>query len=218
MFSSHGSCRILKHAFVSFLIAATAFAAPRQAAAGQSQSPTAMTPAARDEADKGVDAFKNARYEEAVAHFQRAVELAPSSNQARLYLGTALSAEVVPGLDTPDNLKSAHQAIDVFNQVLQTDPHNVNAMKQVASLYYTIRELDEARTWQKKVLTEDPRDAEAAYAIGVIDWFQAYRNVQEALMPTGLRDDGQRNIHAPNQAMAAIKAENAHWSRRACNI
>jgi tetratricopeptide (TPR) repeat protein len=40
----------------------------------------------RDQLNKGVQAFKNARYEEAVDHFQTAIKLDPSSEDAKLYL------------------------------------------------------------------------------------------------------------------------------------
>jgi Flp pilus assembly protein TadD len=62
---------------------------------------------AGDELNRGVDAYKSAHYEEAIAHFQKAVELDPSSVMAKAYLATALSQNVVPGLTTSENLKTA---------------------------------------------------------------------------------------------------------------
>jgi tetratricopeptide (TPR) repeat protein len=70
--------------------------------------------AARDQLNKGVDAYKSARYEEAIGHFQKATELDPSLPMAKSYLATALAQNVVPGLDTPENLKTAQQAISMF--------------------------------------------------------------------------------------------------------
>jgi len=43
---------------------------------------------------------------------------------AKSYLATALAQNVVAGLDTPDNLSTAQQAIDIFNEVLAKDPHD----------------------------------------------------------------------------------------------
>ena len=57
--------------------------------------------AARDQLNKGVDAYKSGKYEEAIGHFQKATELDPSLPMAKSYLATALSQNVVPGLDTP---------------------------------------------------------------------------------------------------------------------
>ena len=127
---------------------------------------------------------------------------------AKTYLGTALAQNVVPGLDTPDNLKTAQQAIDIFQQVLADAPHDVNSMKQVAGIYFSIKKLDEAKSWQKRVLDENPRDPEAAYTIGVIDWTLAHRNVLVALTAVGLNDDGEGNTQAPAAAMANIRGRN----------
>ena len=126
--------------------------------------------AARDQLNKGVEAYKGGKYEEAINHFQKATELDPSLPMAKSYLATALSQNIVPGLDTPDNLKTADQAISIFQEVLAKDPNDVNSMKQIAGIYFNIKKLDDARTWQKKVLAVDPKDPEAAYTIGVIDW------------------------------------------------
>ncbi len=60
---------------------------------------------ARDQLNKGVQAYKSAQYEEAIDHFQKSIDLDPSYPQARLYLATAYAQQVVPNVDTPDNLK-----------------------------------------------------------------------------------------------------------------
>src|ERR1019366_2875796 len=126
--------------------------------------------AARDQLNKGVEAYKGTHYEEAINHFQKAMELDPNLPMAKSYLATALAQNVVPGLETPENLKTAQDAIDIFMEVLAKNPHDVNSMKNIASINFQIKKLDEAKIWQKKVLAEDPKDAEAAYTVGVIDW------------------------------------------------
>ena len=128
---------------------------------------------------------------------------------AKSYLATALAQNVVPGLDTPDNLKTAQQAIDIFQEVLAKDPHDVNSMKQIAGIYFSIKKLDDAKAWQKKVLAVDPKDPEAAYTVGVIDWTQAHENTLKALAPAGINDDGEGNVKAPKKVMEPLKAQNA---------
>ncbi|MGD0938293.1 MAG: tetratricopeptide repeat protein [Terracidiphilus sp.] len=164
--------------------------------------------AARDQLNKGVEAYKGAHYEEAIGHFQKATQLDPSLPMAKSYLATALAQNVVPGLDTPDNLKTAQQAIDMFQEVLNKDPHDINSMKQIAGIDFSIKKLDEARDWQKKVLAEDPKDPEAAYTVGVIDWMQAHQNTLNALQATGINDDGEGNAKAPKNVMEPLKAKN----------
>lgn len=164
---------------------------------------------ARDQLNKGVDAYKSARYEEAIDHFQKATELDPSLPMAKTYLATALAQNVVPGLTTPENLKTANQAIDIFKQVLDKDPSDVNSMKQIAGIYFSLKDMDRAEEWQKKVLAADPKDPEAAYTVGVIDWTKAHENKLKALQEAGLNDDGKGNVKAPKKVMETIAQQNA---------
>lgn len=165
-------------------------------------------PAARTEINQGVEAYKSARYEEAILHFEKATNLAPCLTVARLYLATAQAQNVVPGLDTPGNLKISEQAIANFQIVLTQDPHNVNSLKQVAGIYFGVKKFDEARDWQMKVLAEDPRDWEAAYTVGVIDWTRAHMHVLTALAEVGLFDDGEGNRTAPPAVLESIGQQN----------
>ncbi len=164
---------------------------------------------ARDQLNKGVDSYKSAHYDEAIEHFQKATQLDPNLPMAKTYLATALSQNVVPGMTTPENLKTADQAINIFEQVLATNPNDVNSMKQIAGIYFSVNKLEDAKTWQKKVLAIDPKDPEAAYTIGVIDWTEAHKNLLAALQPAGFNDDGKGNVKVPKKVMEPLIAQNA---------
>jgi tetratricopeptide (TPR) repeat protein len=164
---------------------------------------------ARDQLNKGVEAYKSAHYEEAIEHFQKATELDPKLPMAKTYLATALAQNVVPGMTTPDNLKTANQAISIFKEVLADQPNDVNSMKQIAGIYFSINDMDNAEDWQKKVLAVDPKDPEAAYTIGVINWKKAHQNKLNALQTAGLNDDGKGNVSAPKKIMEPLAKENA---------
>ena len=163
---------------------------------------------ARDQLNKGVEAYKSAHYEEAIGHFQKATELDPSLPMAKSYLATALAQNVVPGLTSPDNLKNAQQAISIFQEVLAKEPNDVNSLKNIASIYFSIKKFDEAKDYQKKVLAADPKDPEAAYTIGVIDWTLAHENTLKALATVNMNDDGEGNTKAPKKVLQQIKDEN----------
>lgn len=173
--------------------------------------------AARDQLNKGVDSYKSGKYEEAIGHFQRATELDPTLPMAKSYLATALSQNIVPGLDTAENMKTANQAISIFQEVLAKDPNDVNSLKQIAGIYFNIKKLDDAKTWQKKVLAVDPKDPEAAYTIGVIDWTEAHQNKLKELSAVGMDDDGKGNLKAPKKTMETIKQQNAPLVEEALN-
>ena len=163
---------------------------------------------ARDQLNKGVEAYKSAHFEEAISHFQRATKLDPNLPMAKTYLATALAQNVVPGLDTVENLKTAQEAIDIFQEVLAKNPNDSTSLKQIAGIYFQIKKLDDAKTWQKKVLAANPKDPEAAYTIGVIDWTQAHENTLAALQAAGINDDGIGNAKAPKKVMDPLKAQN----------
>jgi tetratricopeptide (TPR) repeat protein len=163
---------------------------------------------ARDQLNKGVSAYKNAKYEEAIGHFQKAVQLDPTLPMAKLYLATAYAQQVVPDLETSENLQSAQMAIDGFKDVLAKEPKDLTALKGIASLYFNTKKYDDARDWQKKVIAVDPIDPEAHYSIGVIDWRLAYRNAVKTLTAAGMQDDGNGNVKMPKAACASIQQQN----------
>lgn len=133
---------------------------------------------ARDQLNKGVQAYKSMHYEQAIEHFKNAVNLDPKMPVARLYLATAYANSYVQGVDTPENNQAADQAIDNFKQVLATNPDKttrVNALKGIASILFNQKKLEEAKEYQKKIIAEQPDDPEAHYSIGVIDWTLTYK-------------------------------------------
>jgi tetratricopeptide (TPR) repeat protein len=165
---------------------------------------------ARDQLNKGITAFKNARYEEAVNHFQTSINLDPNYEQARLYLATAYAYQVVPNLDTPENLKVAQKAIDGFQAVLAKDPNDITSLKQIASIDRNIKKLDEAKEYEKKVIALSPNDSEAYYTIGVVDWMQSYKNAITILAADGLTDDGNGNPKKSKGACQKLQDANTN--------
>src|SRR5258708_2435136 len=86
--------------------------------------------------EKGVQAYKEGRYQEAVDVFQQAVGRNPNNVNARLYLGSALMAQYIPGADSPENADFARRAETEFDLVLRLDPNNQTALLSRASLSY----------------------------------------------------------------------------------
>jgi tetratricopeptide (TPR) repeat protein len=144
---------------------------------------------ARDQLNKGVASYKNARYEQAIGHFKSAVELDPSLQNAKIYLATAYLAQYIPGVDSPENLQNANSAIDQYKAVLEQDQKNVNAIKGIAYLYLQMKKFDDAKTYYHKAIDLDPNDPEAYYSVGVIDWTETYQPRMEERSKLGLRPD-----------------------------
>src|ERR1700684_4634590 len=147
-------------------------------------------PEARDQLIKGVQAYKNAKFEEAIDHFQNAERLDPSLENAPLYLATAYAQQVVPDANTPENQKNAQLAVNAYQQVLAKDPKDLNALKGIAAVYLNTGKTEEAKTWQRKVIEVDPNDPVAHYTIGVVDWRGAYKNAIAVPKRLGMQDNG----------------------------
>jgi len=144
---------------------------------------------ARDQLNKGVQAYKNAKYEDAIAHFQKAVALDPKLLNARLYLATAYAQQYIPGAETPENNQMGQQAINEYKRVLEMDPRNTNSVKGIASLYFNMKKFDQAKEYHEKAKQLDPNDPEEYYSIGVIDWTQSYAPRQEERAKLGLKPE-----------------------------
>ncbi|MGD0799490.1 MAG: tetratricopeptide repeat protein [Acidobacteriaceae bacterium] len=163
----------------------------------------------RDRINKGVAAFKNAQYEEAVSDFQEAVQLDPESDTAKLYLATSYAYQVVPNLMDPGNLALAQKALDGFNSVLAKNPNDLTALKQIASIDRNIGKLDQAKADELKLISVAPNDPEAYYTLGAIDFHTIhYLNAVPILAADGLIDDGQGNKKMTKGACAKMKAIN----------
>ena len=144
---------------------------------------------ARDQLNKGVASYKNAHYEQAIDHFQQAVNLDPSLSNARLYLATAYAQQYVPGVDAPDNNRNGEQAVEQYKAVLQTDPKNLGSIKGIAYIYLQMKKFEDAKSYYRKAIEIDPNDPESYYSVAVIDWTQSFAPRMDARNKIGLKPD-----------------------------
>jgi Tfp pilus assembly protein PilF len=144
---------------------------------------------ARDNLNRGVQAYKNSKFPEAVEYFQRAVQLDPNYATARLYLATAYANQYIPGAESPDNQKMAQAAYDQFSKVLEQDPKNDTATAAIASLYLNQKKWDEAKQWYEKLIAINPNNKEAYYSIGFIAWSKWYPAYGTARAKLGMKPE-----------------------------
>lgn len=169
---------------------------------------------ARDQLNKGVTSYKNARYEEAINHFQQAVELDPALGVARLYLATAYAQQYIPGVEAEDNMHMGDQAIDQYKKVLESNPareQQINSNKGIAYIYLNMKKFDDAKAYYRKALEVDPNDPEPYYSIGVIDWTQTYQPRMEERAKLGLKPEEPLNPKNKDQKKVcdALKQKNS---------
>jgi Tfp pilus assembly protein PilF len=144
---------------------------------------------ARDNLNKGSQAFRNAQYAQAVERFEEAVRLDPNWPPPRLYLAMAYYMQYIPGAESPENQQMADHALEQFKKVLEMDKNNDTATKSIASLYFYEKKLDLAEEWNKKILAINPKDKEAYYTLGVIAWTKWYPAYGGARAKLGMTPD-----------------------------
>jgi len=137
---------------------------------------------ARDRLNKGVNAYRNAQFDQAIEYFKEAKDLDPSLTNAQLYLATAYASQYIPGAPSPDNIRNGEQAIAEFKAILDGDPNNLSAIDGIGSILYNMggspfdaAKLNESKSYHQKHIQIKPDDPEPYYWVGVIDWSLAFR-------------------------------------------
>jgi tetratricopeptide (TPR) repeat protein len=144
---------------------------------------------ANAELNLGVQSYKEGKFDEAIAHFQRAIVKDPSSVKSRLYLATTYAQQYIPGAETAENRQRGERAIDEYKAVLNLDSSNMNAMKGVAYLNLMMKKFDTAEEYYRKATELDPKDPENFYSIGMMDWTRTYQPRTELRAKLGLKPE-----------------------------
>jgi tetratricopeptide (TPR) repeat protein len=173
---------------------------------------------ARDNLNRGVNAFKNAKYADAVTAFQQAVDYDPEFHTARLYLATAYRSQYIPGAESEENKQLAKRAMEEFQKVYAADPKSKLAIQSIASLHYDeaqgltalddkFRKLDEAGEWHKKLIALDEKAKESYYTLGVIGWAKTYPVQKKARVEMKMKDEEPGPLK-DKKVLAELQAKN----------
>jgi tetratricopeptide (TPR) repeat protein len=125
---------------------------------------------ARDNLNKGVRAFRDAKYEAAINYFQEAMKLDPGLTYAELYLATAYAQQFIPGATSEENQRMADMAIQTFDRVLSREPDNPFAVAGLASIYYNTNQFQKSREFHLKNTVIDPQNPVPHYSVGSVNW------------------------------------------------
>jgi TonB family protein len=170
---------------------------------------------AQEALNRGVAAFKDANYQQAIELFQQEIALHPNEVNPYLYLGTTYMTLWIPGLKTPENEAHARSAEVEFKRVLELDGNNTVALASMASLSYNQaaslpaeeknRKFDEANDWYKRLAAADPANKEAPYSMGVIAWAKWYPALMTARVSVGMRPEDPGPL--PETVRGELKAK-----------
>lgn len=174
---------------------------------------------ARDALNKGVQAYKATKYEEAARKFKESIDADPTFDVARLYLATSYMSQWIPGADSPENKAMAKRAEDEFMEVIRRDPKNKLATESIASMRYNqanafptledkLRVMDDAKIWYGKLVELDPNNSKAYYSLGVISWSKWYPNYKQAREKAGMKQEDPGPIK-DKKIREQLKTENS---------
>lgn len=153
----------------------------------------------RDDLNKGVAAYKNAKYNDAVTLFTEAADLDPTNLNARTYLAIAYMMQWIPGATSPENMQFAAKAREQFGKVLEKSPNDTTSLASLASLAFNeadslgpaekVAKLDEAADWYRKLTVADPKNRDAFYGLGAIAQKKFYPALMIARVEANMKPD-----------------------------
>jgi tetratricopeptide (TPR) repeat protein len=132
---------------------------------------------ARNAVNEGVQAFREAHYEDAIGRFEQAVTLDPDLVVARMYLAATYLQVFQPGVDTPENVIWATKALDQYSEILRSNPSDVESLKGLAYLKLQLNNFEQAKEAYAKAIALDPADPELLYAAAVANWSMVNREI-----------------------------------------
>ena len=128
----------------------------------------------KNQLNEAARAYREAHFDEAEQHSRKALELDPNNKTAPLFIARIVHREYRPGINTPENMAKARQAIEEYKKLLQTDPKNEEAYKAVASLLGALKEEDAQRAWIVQRANDGNADSdkrsEAYVVLASKDW------------------------------------------------
>jgi hypothetical protein len=129
---------------------------------------------AKNELNETARSYKDGHFDEAEQHAKRALSLDPTSKTAAIFIARVIHQQYKPGVDAPDNIAKAKEAIEAYKYVLQQDPTNEEAYKAISVLYAAIKDDDKLREWISRRANDtslsNEKRAEAYAILAGKDW------------------------------------------------
>ena len=129
---------------------------------------------AKNQLNEAARSYREGKFVEAEQHSREAAQLDPDNKTAPMFIARTIHAQYRPGVQSPDNIAKAQQAIDAYQQILQKNPQDEEAYKAIAYLYGAIKEDGKLRDWisarAASESTEPTKRAEAYVVLASKDW------------------------------------------------
>src|SRR6476646_11850931 len=129
---------------------------------------------AKNQLNEAARSYREGKFPEAEQHSREAAELDPDNPTAPMFIARTIHAQYRPGVQTPENLAKANEAIEAYQKILQANPKSEEAYKAIAYLYGAIKADDKLRQWiSARAANESAppeKRAEAFIVLASKDW------------------------------------------------
>jgi tetratricopeptide (TPR) repeat protein len=129
---------------------------------------------AKNQLNEAARSYREGRFPEAEQHSRRAAELDPDNKTAPMFIARTIHAQYRPGVQSPENVAKAQQAIDAYQQILAKNPKDDEAYNAIAYLYESVKEYDKLRQWISSRATDEATEpekrAKAYVVLASKDW------------------------------------------------
>jgi len=151
---------------------------------------------AKNELNEAARTYREGHFDEAEQHSRRALELDPNSKSAPSFIARTIHAQYRPGVNSPENIAKAQEAIQAYQQILQRDPKNEEAYKAIAYLYGATKDEDKLRSWISARANDSSVDpekrAEAYVVLASKDWDCSFKITELPANKTTTLNEGNR--------------------------
>jgi tetratricopeptide (TPR) repeat protein len=134
---------------------------------------------AKNELNEAAKAYKEGHFEDAEMHARKALAFDPNNQTATIFVARIIHQQYKPGVDAPDNVQKAREAIEAYKRVLQMDPKREEAFQAISYLYAAIKDDENFRQWISARANDSNESNEKradAYAIlAGKDWDCSYK-------------------------------------------
>ena len=128
----------------------------------------------KNQLNEAARAYREGKFPEAEQHSREAAALDPDNKTAPMFIARTIHAQYRPGVQSPENIAKAQQAIDAYQQILAKNPNDDEAYKAIAYLYGAIKEDAKLRQWITARAANDAAEpekrAEAYIVLASKDW------------------------------------------------
>src|SRR5438876_12028850 len=118
---------------------------------------------AKSELNESARTYREGHFEEAEQHAKRALYLDPNNPTAPIFIARVIHQQYKPGVDTPDNIQRARDAIAAYQHVLQDDPskeQTEEAFKAISYLLAATKDDAQLRDWIMKRANDSSQPSE----------------------------------------------------------